>query len=103
MRPARHGDLPQEWDINPDLQRSIACFEMLAQTLLLLLARGQLAGGSYRIYIPPADVAPGGALHTESDNMPTVGAAAKAARPSARVAREWEEREPGGAGQNFPS
>ena len=72
-----HSDLPAEWALQEDLQRSIACFEMLAQTLLLLLARGQLAGGSGRVYIPAASDAPGGTLHTASDNMPTVGASQK--------------------------
>ena len=71
----QHQDIPAELNMHRDLQRSVACFEMLAQTLLLLLARNHWANSSGNIYIPvPGAAAVGENIFMESGNAPTMGA-----------------------------
>ncbi len=43
-------DFPKEWELPPEPQRAIACFETLAQTYLLLMARHLVCNASLPIY-----------------------------------------------------
>ena len=66
-------DFPKQWELPPEPQRAIACFETLAQTYLIVIARHLVCNTSLPIYLPSGPAA----LPMESDNTPTVGATNK--------------------------
>ncbi len=66
-------EFPKEWELPPEPQRAIACFETLAQTYLLLMARHLVCNASLPISLSLGPAA----LPLESDNTPTVGATNK--------------------------